>query len=158
MPYLTSLMQILILWWSLTGSLLYFAPRAHHKPTLVIRLSPLTTPPVEKSPAMDLTLQEVLIIGNNNDQVKFSELTLDMFRILQTLEREPQEDASYQVYSLTNRGPPIVNTRKCIQKPVFKRFWFIGANGKTAETRKPSQILTLQAHAQPTSRFSRIRV
>ena len=68
----------------------------------------MTTPPVEKSPAMDLTLQEVLIIGNNNDQVKFSELTLDMFRILQTLEREPQEDASYQVYSLSSRGPPMV--------------------------------------------------
>ena len=43
---------------------------------------------MEKSPAMDLTLQEVLIFGNNNDQVKFSELTLDMFRILQTHERE----------------------------------------------------------------------
>ncbi len=57
---------------------------------------------------MDLTLQEVLIIGNNNDQVKFSELTLDMFRILQTLEREPQEDASYQPYSLPNRAPSMV--------------------------------------------------
>jgi len=31
-------------------------------------------------------------------QVKFSELTLDMFRILQTLEREPQEDLSNQLY------------------------------------------------------------
>jgi len=72
-------------------------------------LSPLTTPPVERSPAMDLVLQEVLIIGNNNDQVKFSELTLDMFRILQTLEREPQEDASYQAYSLTSRAPSMVN-------------------------------------------------
>lgn len=58
---------------------------------------------------MDLVLQEVLIIGNNNDQVKFSELTLDMFRILQTLEREPQEDASYQAYSLTSRAPSMVN-------------------------------------------------
>ena len=57
---------------------------------------------------MDLILQEVLIIGNNNDQVKFSELTLDMFRILQTLEREPQEDASYQAYSLSSRAPSMV--------------------------------------------------
>lgn len=57
---------------------------------------------------MDLTLQEVLIIGNNNDQVKFSELTLDMFRILQTLEREPQEDASYQAYSMPTRAPSMV--------------------------------------------------
>ena len=59
---------------------------------------------------MDLTLQEVLIVGNNNDQVKFSELTLDMFRILQTLEREPQEDASYQAYSLPTRTPSMVMT------------------------------------------------
>lgn len=34
------------------------------------RLSPLTTPPVEKSPIMNLTLQEILIVGNCNDQVK----------------------------------------------------------------------------------------
>ena len=58
---------------------------------------------------MDLTLQEVLIIGNNNDQVKFSELTLEMFRILQTLEREPQEDASYQAYSMQTRAPSMVH-------------------------------------------------
>ncbi|KAJ8866266.1 hypothetical protein PR048_032109 [Dryococelus australis] len=31
-------------------------------------LSPLTTPPVEKSPVMNLTLQEILIVGNCNDQ------------------------------------------------------------------------------------------
>lgn len=28
-------------------------------------------------------------------QVKFSELTMDMFRMLQTLEREPQEDFNH---------------------------------------------------------------
>ena len=58
----------------------------------IFRLNPLITPPVEKSPMMTLTLQEVLIVGSCSDQVKFSELTLDMFRMLQTLEREPQED------------------------------------------------------------------
>ena len=31
-------------------------------------------------------------------QVKFSELTLDMFRMLQTLEKEPQEELSNQLY------------------------------------------------------------
>jgi hypothetical protein len=39
--------------------------------TLIYRLSPLTTPPVEKSPMMNLTLQEILIVGNCNDQVMF---------------------------------------------------------------------------------------
>ncbi|KAK6628651.1 hypothetical protein RUM43_002466 [Polyplax serrata] len=59
------------------------------------RLSPMTTPPVEKTSIMNLTLQEILIIGNSADQVKFSELTMDMFRMLQTLEREPQEDFNH---------------------------------------------------------------
>jgi len=61
------------------------------------RLNPLITPPVERSPIMTLTLQEVIIVGNVTDQVKFSELTLDMFRMLQTLEREPQDELA-QVY------------------------------------------------------------
>ncbi|KAG8326257.1 hypothetical protein J6590_047627 [Homalodisca vitripennis] len=59
------------------------------------RLSPLTTPPVEKSTMMNLSLQEILIVGNCNDQVKFSELTMDMFRMLQTLEREPQDEFNH---------------------------------------------------------------
>ena len=63
----------------------------------ITRLNPLITPPLEKSPIMTLTLQEVLIVGSCSEQVKFSELTLDMFRMLQTLEREPQEDMA-QMY------------------------------------------------------------
>ena len=51
------------------------------------RLSPLMIPPVERSPVMTLSLQQVIIVGNLSEQVKFSELTLDMFRMLQTLER-----------------------------------------------------------------------
>uniref|UniRef100_T1J794 Protein SCAI n=1 Tax=Strigamia maritima TaxID=126957 RepID=T1J794_STRMM len=54
------------------------------------RLGPLSSPTMEKTPVMTLTLQEILI-------VKFSELTLDMFRMLQSLEREPQEDVN-QIY------------------------------------------------------------
>ncbi|TRY63940.1 hypothetical protein TCAL_10957 [Tigriopus californicus] len=61
------------------------------------RLNPLITPPVEKSPIMSLSLQEVVLVGSQSDQVKFSELTLDMFRMLQTLEREPQEEFA-QIY------------------------------------------------------------
>ncbi|XP_017481372.1 PREDICTED: protein SCAI isoform X1 [Rhagoletis zephyria] len=55
------------------------------------RLSPLTTPPCERSPHMTLSLQEILIVGSACEQAKFSELTMDMFRMLQTLEREPTE-------------------------------------------------------------------
>lgn len=35
------------------------------------RLSPLTTPPVEKSTMMNLSLQEIVIVGNCNDQVSW---------------------------------------------------------------------------------------
>ncbi|XP_013404360.1 protein SCAI [Lingula anatina] len=62
------------------------------------RLTPLNTPPMEQGSSVYLTLQEILIVGNCYEQVKFSELTLDMFRMLQTLEREPQEDLSNQLY------------------------------------------------------------
>ncbi|XP_065077743.1 protein SCAI isoform X1 [Ochlerotatus camptorhynchus] len=55
------------------------------------RLSPLTTPPCERTPHMTLSLQEILIVGSACEQAKFSELTMDMFRMLQTLEREPTE-------------------------------------------------------------------
>ncbi|XP_061118899.1 protein SCAI-like [Conger conger] len=36
-----------------------------------------------------LVLSDALIVGNCSNQVKFSELTIDMFRMLQALEREP---------------------------------------------------------------------
>lgn len=47
---------------------------------------------------MTLSLQEVLIIGSSSQQVKFSELTMDMFRMLQTLEREPTGEQVQHVY------------------------------------------------------------
>ncbi|XP_025112792.1 protein SCAI-like isoform X2 [Pomacea canaliculata] len=62
------------------------------------RLTPLNTPPLEKGAPVYLTLQEILIVGNCHEQVKFSELTLDMFRMLQTLEREPQDELVTQTF------------------------------------------------------------
>ena len=44
---------------------------------------------------MTLTLQEILIVGGSSEQVKFSELTMDMFRMIQTLEREPQDEYNH---------------------------------------------------------------
>ena len=75
------------------------------------RLNPLITPPVEKSPIMTLSLQEVLIVGSCSEQVKFSELTLDMFRMLQSLEREPQEDM-VQMYDASPAPGRIPYVRK----------------------------------------------
>jgi hypothetical protein len=42
-----------------------------------------------KNTSSHLNLQEILIVGNCQDQIKFSELSLDMFRMLQACEREP---------------------------------------------------------------------
>ncbi|XP_007907722.1 protein SCAI [Callorhinchus milii] len=54
------------------------------------RLSEGTVPPLELGMiAGQLALADALIIGNCTNQVKFSELTIDMFRMLQALEREP---------------------------------------------------------------------
>ncbi|XP_056601565.1 protein SCAI [Triplophysa dalaica] len=54
------------------------------------RLQEGGVPPLEQGMVVgQLSLADVLIIGNCNDQVKFSELTIDMFRMLQALEREP---------------------------------------------------------------------
>ncbi|KAG0075779.1 hypothetical protein BGZ92_002724, partial [Podila epicladia] len=38
-----------------------------------------------------LKLQEAILVGNSHNQIKFSELTIDMFRILQSLERETSQ-------------------------------------------------------------------
>jgi hypothetical protein len=72
------------------------------------RLNPLNTPPpLEKLPAVHLSLQEILIVGNVSDQIKFSELTLDMFRMLQALEREPQEEPRSGSASRSFAGNPM---------------------------------------------------
>ncbi|KAI9208764.1 protein SCAI [Polychytrium aggregatum] len=44
---------------------------------------------VDKDGQPKLKLQEAILVGNYQNQIKFSELTLDMYRILQSLEREP---------------------------------------------------------------------
>ena len=58
-------------------------------------------------------MQEVIIVGSRQEQVKFSELTLDMFRMLQTMEREAQEDMP-QVYDVSpgqGRAPFVSTVR-----------------------------------------------
>ena len=59
--------------------------------TLSQRLSSSNIPAPLKMPTGKLFLSETLIVGNYHRQVKFSELTVDMYRLLQILEREPNE-------------------------------------------------------------------
>ncbi|KAJ2374129.1 hypothetical protein IW150_003276, partial [Coemansia sp. RSA 2607] len=51
------------------------------------RLLPRRRPKIEKE-GLKLRLQEAVIVGNRPTQIKFSELTLDMYFMLQMLERE----------------------------------------------------------------------
>ncbi|KAI8844538.1 protein SCAI [Chytriomyces cf. hyalinus JEL632] len=52
--------------------------------------TPLVVPGADGAPPQPkLKLQEAILVGNYANQIKFSELTLDMYRMLQSLEREP---------------------------------------------------------------------
>lgn len=60
------------------------------------RLNQFNCPPAAKlatsATSKQLHLAEILIIGNCFDQIRFSEITLDMFRVLQCLERDLQDN------------------------------------------------------------------
>ncbi|KAG4099605.1 hypothetical protein H8356DRAFT_1076203 [Neocallimastix lanati (nom. inval.)] len=60
-----------------------------HMLSVSSRLSIDKTPKLNKDGTPKLKLQEAILVGNHQNQMKFSELTLDMFRMLQLLEREP---------------------------------------------------------------------
>ncbi|CAH0716621.1 unnamed protein product, partial [Brenthis ino] len=56
--------------------------------TVTGRLSQASVPPIERNAQMGLLLHDALIIGSGTQLVKFSELTIDMFRMVQNLEWE----------------------------------------------------------------------
>ncbi|TGZ68796.1 hypothetical protein CRM22_004084 [Opisthorchis felineus] len=62
---------------------------ADSTPTVIThRLNQYNSPQVEKCGSGYMQLSEVLIVGNCYEQTRFSELSLDMYRMLQTLERD----------------------------------------------------------------------
>ncbi|CAG8624928.1 15258_t:CDS:10 [Acaulospora morrowiae] len=64
------------------------SPKGHYLP-IARRLQIERSPRLEKDGSPKLKLQEAILVGNYQNQIKFSELTLDMYHILQSLEREP---------------------------------------------------------------------
>ncbi|KAJ3154060.1 hypothetical protein HDU86_004985 [Geranomyces michiganensis] len=58
------------------------------------RLQVERTAKTDKDGGVRLKLQEAILVGNFQNQIKFSELTLDMYRLLQALEREPTTASS----------------------------------------------------------------
>ena len=73
--------------------------------------SPLWIGNTEQTTPYYLILLQVIIVGNVADQVKFSELTLDMFRMLQTLEREPQDEMNQVCAITTSRTAKVDNNK-----------------------------------------------
>ncbi|XP_061589207.1 LOW QUALITY PROTEIN: protein SCAI [Cololabis saira] len=101
------------------------------------RLQEGNVPPLEQGMVVgQLALADALIIGNCSNQVKFSELTIDMFRVLQALEREPVNLAtqpSKQGNLEPNEKPPKrENPHKyLLYKPTFSQlFSFLSASFK----------------------------
>lgn len=86
------------------------------------RLTEQIVPSKDPSITSELTLQEAIIVGNCSHQVKFSELTLDMYRMLQTLEREPtlREDNSTKESGQVKRQNP---HKYLLYKPSFDQFY-----------------------------------
>ncbi|CAF4330548.1 unnamed protein product [Rotaria sp. Silwood2] len=83
-----------------------------HTPiTLYYRLTNSLIPPLPNGAEKILSniqmysLEEILVIGNYQDQIKFSELTLDMYRMLQAVERQPVESTLSSDDRATTQSP-----------------------------------------------------
>ncbi|XP_077353348.1 protein SCAI isoform X1 [Festucalex cinctus] len=101
------------------------------------RLQDGCVPPLEQGMVVgQLVLTDALIIGNSNSQVKFSELTIDMFRMLQALEREPANLATQTskpgILEPTEKPAKRENPHKyLLYKPTFSQlFTFLSASFK----------------------------
>ncbi|KAH6560057.1 hypothetical protein BASA50_003204 [Batrachochytrium salamandrivorans] len=81
------------------GNILHFPNRIQNQNTLKF----------DKDGAPKLKLQEAILVGNYANQIKFSELTLDMYRVLQSLEREPNSLPN-QVRPAVPQGDPMTST------------------------------------------------
>ncbi|CAF2052358.1 unnamed protein product [Rotaria magnacalcarata] len=55
------------------------------------------------------SVEEILIIGNYQDQIKFSELTIDMYRMLQAVEKQPIESTLPYDEKSTMQSPTSTN-------------------------------------------------
>ncbi|MFT7817537.1 protein SCAI isoform X3 [Arapaima gigas] len=102
------------------------------------RLQEGGVPPLEQGMVVgQLNLADALIIGNCNNQVKFSELTIDMFRMLQALEREPVNLATQMNKPGTLQEPSEKPAKRenphkyLLYKPTFSQLYtFLSASFK----------------------------
>ncbi|RKP10525.1 protein SCAI [Thamnocephalis sphaerospora] len=79
---------------------------ANSENMLLPNLQTLSKAPADKDDTRNLRLQEVILVGNRKSQVKFSELTMDMYRMLLTLARRPSEAPTDEGAATTTAAPP----------------------------------------------------
>jgi hypothetical protein len=58
----------------------------------------------DKDGTPKIKLQEAILVGNYQNQIKFAELTLDMYRMMQSLEREPMTNGGWGKPSTTTQA------------------------------------------------------
>lgn len=76
-------------------------------PTIIAhRLCSLGSPKVSKTGPGYLQLSEVIIVGNCYDQIRFSELSIDMYRMLQTCEHQMQDSLALNNATRNNKPYP----------------------------------------------------
>ncbi|XP_077319657.1 protein SCAI isoform X2 [Lithobates pipiens] len=130
--------------------------------TIVIisnRLVDGTGPVLEQGMVVgQLMLADALIIGNCNNQVKFSELTIDMFRMLQALEREPMNLTS-QMNKPGLQDPAEKPTKRenphkyLLYKPTFSQLYtFLAASFKELPANSALLIYLSATGVFPTGR------
>ncbi|KAJ2957468.1 hypothetical protein NQZ79_g6827 [Umbelopsis isabellina] len=103
---------------------------AEKKPVNVIhRLPAYSKPSKDKDTTPKLRLQEAILVGNYQKQIKFSELTLDMYRMLQSLEKEPSTTRPNSTVAAANNdamdadkkeGPPSSKIQKLDDQATVK--------------------------------------
>ncbi|XP_063066486.1 protein SCAI [Engraulis encrasicolus] len=116
-------------------------------------------PPLEQGMVVgQLALADALIVGNCATQVKFSELTIDMFRMLQALEREPVNLATQ-----TNKTGPLEPCEKpakrenphkyLLYKPTFSQLYtFLSASFKELPANSALLVYLSASGVFPTAR------
>jgi hypothetical protein len=95
----------------------------------ITRLKIDFSPKFDKEGQPKLKLQEAILVGNYQNQIKFSELTLDMYRVLQSLEREPSTNGGWGKEKQTQQ-----------QDPTTSGVGMTGIDSKDAKDQDESQL------------------
>ena len=67
------------------------------------------------------SLEEIIIIGNYQDQIKFSELTIDMYRMLQAVERQQNESSGEERNIIQSPAPTHSQQREIYVRSMHDR-------------------------------------